>query len=450
MMEDPEPTPLSPPPSIAFTGETPGGFPATLVRFGALAAADFASKGLVFITIPIIIRHFGDHAFGDIGVAGQMMTFALLLGTSGLDIYSVRTIAGSREVVGRWTTTIILLRLLLGLVAYAVLLAVAALMPQFRPLMTLVAIFGLSLFTRATYLDWAAQALQRTHTMATAMITTQAAYLALILFIVTTQWTVASVPLAQVVAEGATASWLLIWFNRNVARLERPLPFREWPQLLRHSLPFAGSQLLRGAALGLDLVLLGAFLVPSNQIGWFSGALKLFLLCGGTITVYCMILLPRLSSRFAISADAMRGELRRSMQTMLPLSAVAAVTVGAAARPLLRMVGGSAAFEQAAPSLQVLLASLVIALVNGHIRNALFAMGRQRLDLRIVAGSTAVHLVLKISMIPLLGILGVALGTLGGETALLLLGIWVLRRELSRADAVGPPPHSPATTTPGN
>ncbi len=414
-------------------------FRGTFARFGALAIADFCSKALTFTTTPIIVRHFGDRAFGEIGVAGQMMAFALLLGTSGLDVYSVRTTARTPEAVGRLAATVIALRLVLGLSAYVLLLAAAAAMPQLGSLISLVAVFGLSLFSRALFLDWAAQALQKTRVLAAGMISTPLVYFVFIVFVASAGRELRAVPLAQVVAEVVTAGWLLLWFHRRIAPLQRPLPVREWPALLEQSLPFAGSQLLRGLALGIDLVLLGAFLVPVEQIGWFSAALKLYFLCAGTTAVYFMILLPRLSQRFAISEEAMRGELRRSMRVMLPLSCIGALVVGVLAAPLLRLVGGSPRFEMAAPSLRVLLASVVIALLNGHYRNALFAMGRQHLDLRVVAVSTVVYVALKLTLIAPFGMMGAAIGTLGGEAALLGLGIWALRRR-STHDPVHPRP----------
>ena len=408
-----------------------------VARFGALAVADFSSKALAFVAAPIIIRQFGDRAFGDLGIAAQMMGFALLFGTCGLDTYSVRTIAVSREGLGRWASTVVLLRLSLGAIGYGAVLAVAAAVPQYRAVMGLLAVVGLSLFTRATFLDWAAQALQHTRIMAAAMITTQAGYVALVVAMVRSHQPLWSVALAQVAAEGATAAWLLWWFHQRVAPLERPLPVRQWPALLHHSFPFAGGQLLRGVALGLDLVLLGAFLVPREQIGWYSGSLKLYQLCGGTVMVYFMIMLPRFSVQASKSPAALRGELQRSLRLIVPLGIAAALVTALLAKRLLFMVGGTIAFEQAAPALQVLVVAVVIGLIGSHYRNALFAMGRQRLDMHNMAVGTVAHVVLKVALIPLLGMFGVALGTLGGETVLMLLGMWVVHRELERTDMPG-------------
>ncbi|MES2304424.1 MAG: oligosaccharide flippase family protein [Gemmatimonadota bacterium] len=416
----------------------------TVLPFSALAIADMAGKLLAFLTIPMITRRFGDGGFGNIGVATQLMLFAVLVGTCGLDVYSVRTVARAPGTLGRWASTVILLRLSLGAIAYAVLLALAFLVPQYRAVALLIAVFGLSLFTRSLYLDWAAQALRATRVLASAMFSIQLIYFGLVTLAITIGASIWSIALAQVTAEALTAAGLFYWFHHHAAAFERPLPLREWPAVLKESSPFAGSQVLRGASLGLDLVLLSLFVIPSAEIGWLSGALKIFQLCSGTAAVYFLILLPRLSRSAAIGTDAMTQELGHSFRVIVPLAAATAVGVGFFARPLLQLIGGSSSFGAATLSLQVLLAAVVVGLVNGHYRNALFALGRQHDDFRNVTVSSIVHLALKAALIPAVGILGIALGTLGGEAVLTALGARTLRRAVRLAPAFATPLDTPA------
>ncbi|MEO5797930.1 MAG: oligosaccharide flippase family protein [Gemmatimonadales bacterium] len=413
----------------------------TVLPFSALAIADMAGKLLAFLTIPMITRRFGDGGFGNLGVATQMMLFAVLVGTCGLDVYSVRTVARQPKAIGRWASTVILLRLSLGAVAYAVLMTLAFLVPQYRPVALLIAVFGLSLFTRALYLDWAAQALRATRVLATAMFSIQLLYFGLVALAITTGVSIWGIALAQITAEALTAAGLFYWFHHHAAAFERPLPLREWPSVLKQSSPFAGSQILRGASLGLDLVLLSLFVVPSAEIGWLSAALKIFQLCSGTAAVYFLILLPRLSRSAATGAEAMLQELSHSFRVIVPFAVAAAIGVGFFARPVLQLIGGSARFGAAALALQVLLAAVVVGLINGHYRNALFALGRQHADLRNVMASSVVHLALKAALIPGLGILGIAVGTLGGELVLTGLGAHTLRRAVRT---------NPAFVTPGD
>ena len=74
-----------------------------------------------------------------------------------------------------------------------------------------------------------------------------------------------------------------------------------------------------------------------------------------------------------------------------------------------------------------LLLAVIVSLLNGHLRQALIALGYQRLDLRNTALSSGVHVLTKVALIPVLGIAGAALGTLIGEAFLAALSALTLR-----------------------
>ena len=114
---------------------------ATILPFSLLATAEMVGRLLVFLTIPMVTRRFGDSAFGDLGVASQMMVFAVLVGTCGLDVYSVRTVARNPAAFGRWASTVMVMRLSLGAIVYAALMAIAIAVPQYRVVALLVAVF---------------------------------------------------------------------------------------------------------------------------------------------------------------------------------------------------------------------------------------------------------------------------------------------------------------------
>jgi O-antigen/teichoic acid export membrane protein len=83
------------------------------------------------------------------------------------------------------------------------------------------------------------------------------------------------------------------------------------------------------------------------------------------------------------------------------------------------LFGGS--FEEAATALQILILAFPLHLTAGHFRTAFVALGRQRLDLRLVALAAIVHVAAKLLLIPWLGSTGAAWGTVAGEAALLVL-----------------------------
>lgn len=83
-------------------------------------------------------------------------------------------------------------------------------------------------------------------------------------------------------------------------------------------------------------------------------------------------------------------------------------------------------------ALRILGVAALVNVVNNHFRYMLLATNRQQLDLRNTAVATAAHVAFKLVLIPMAGIEGAALGTLGGEMTVLALGLWATRGDLRR------------------
>lgn len=405
----------------------------TLSRFSALALADVTSRGLAFLGTLLIVRAFADEAFGRLGVATTVVAYALQASACGLDVYAVRHGARHPDQIGATASTVMVVRSALGLAAYTLLLAVCWALPTLRPLLPLVALFGLTIFTGALSLAWVPQALQQTRAMATALLASGALYFAGVLIITTSGSPLWSVPVAQVAAEAIVAVGLYRWLQGRPERLVAPWPVAAWMGILRESTPIGASWLLRTVALGSDLVLLRLLLVGDAQIGWYNGASRLFALMMGLSAVYFTILYPRLSQRAAESPGAFRIEALGSLRRVVPLALLGALGVALLAPWTLALLF-SPSFAGAAMALRVLGAAAMVNVINNHFRYMLLATGRQQVDLRNTAVATVVHLALKLALIPVAGIEGAALGTLGGELAVLALGVWATREDFRRGD----------------
>ena len=143
------------------------------------------------------------------------------------------------------------------------------------------------------------------------------------------------------------------------------------------------------------------------------------------VATYFVILLPDLVRRATESSDSLRSLLRASLGWSVPVASAVLFVGVLLAKWIVTSVYGPG-FADAAPVLQILLVTLLIYLMSAHFRNALIAQGRQHRNLGNVAVSTLVHIGAKLILIPTLGLVGAALGTLLGESALLVLGYrWV-------------------------
>lgn len=412
-----------------MTGNLRGDKNLFLGRYAVLALADLAAKAVGFGWTLAIIHYYGSAGLGVVTFAAAFVAYALLLGSCGTDMYAVREVASGRASLGAMISTLLQLRFLLGLGAYVLLLAVAFVVPPLRVNLGLIALFGLSLFTGAISAIWVPQAVERTNVLAAANFTIQAAIWGFIVIMARQGCGLWSIAVAQVAAEGLVGLVLLGWSLKLIGRFQRPLPRIEWAGIVRHAAPIGMGRVLRTIALGSDLLVL-AFFVSMDQVGWYAGANKLFLVGTASIGLYAVNLFPRLAKSAVEARPALRQSVMESIKLIVPLAAVTAVVLIACARPLLRMLFSDPTFEAAAPALRLLLAALVVSLLNTHLKSMLVAQRRQRTDLHLTAMSAGGHVAFKLALVPVMGMAGAALGTLLGEALYLVAGLWTARADL--------------------
>jgi O-antigen/teichoic acid export membrane protein len=400
-----------------------------LRRSLVLGALVTGSRVFSFLALVLAARRFPAAEFGAVNLAQQIAAIALMASAAGLDLYAVKRGVERASDLGALASTVLLWRLALGLVAFAGVLALGFAVPQWRGALPVVLCFALTVFSGAISVAWVAQVVRRTDVFGVAQLAGQVLYLAFVALALALELPVWSVGAALVLGEGLTALGLVAWMSARVAPLARPF---EWPRargLLGESLPIGAGQIVRAAALGSDVVLLG-LLASLEDTGRYGGAYRFYLFTLSLLAVYFVVLFPDLVERGNEGRAALGRELRRSLaRTAVPF-ALGLALVAACAPRLLSLLFG-AGYETAGGSLRILLLASFVALLNGHARQALVASGRQQADLRNVVVSTLAHVLAKSLLIPRFGIEGAALGTLLGE-GVLLLSSWTSLGILAR------------------
>lgn len=397
-------------------------------QYAVLFLSDVASRALRFVADIILARHFIPAVFGQLGVAQSLAVQGIGIATCGLDTAGMREVASGAAPAGAIATTVLILRLALGLATWGALAAVAWLVPQYHESFSLVAIYSLSVLTGALTLGWLAQARGAAHVVGLAMLGTHAVYFGGVQLAVFFGWQPVCVPLSLVLAEALTAAGIWVWIVRAMGSLARPLPAAEMLRFLRESLPIGGANIIRGMIMGSDVLLLGLF-ADAASVGLYSGAFKLYSLVTSLVSLYFAVLLPQLAaeaarSRLAVET-ALRTALGRAVVVATPLGLAGLLLSGVVLRMLFKPEFGAAA-----GALQILVLAVPVHLAAGHYRLALVALNRQRQDLVLVAISALVHVAAKVLLIPTLGLNGAALGTFTGEGVLMLLALVGVRSAL--------------------
>ncbi len=394
------------------------------LRYLVLATANILAGllGLLFATL--VSANFGPAGLGDVALATALLTYATVATTGGTEIYAVKMTAASPHVLGRMISGVMLVRLLMGSLCYVALLVTALQIYPDRA--ALIALFGMALFPAALSVSWVPQALHRSGVFALANVLTQVASLALLWAAIQLGYGLPAAAVAKVLADALAALGLLYWLRRIGQRIHSPPRLESLRRLALDCVPITGTQLVRMAGLGSDVIILAVF-VGRDEIGLFAAAFKIFGFLLGLGTAYFVILLPRVAQNRA--GAAMSLELSASLRRTLPPAVVVVVAIGLAAEPLMKLLFGEP-FAASAPVLQLLSLAWLANVWHRHYRQVLLARGMHGTDFQHSAASCMVHLATRVALIPLLGIVGAALGMLLGELFLLLVQRRTALREL--------------------
>lgn len=396
------------------------------LRYGILAVANLSASVMGFLTTTIIGSHFGPGGLGDVALATSVLAYALIVATGGTELYAIQKVAATPDSLGQMISSVMAVRLGLGALCYFALSIIAALAYPDR--WHLIALFGLSLLPAALNISWVPQALHESGVFALANMLTQAVSISLLWLTVHFGGSLPAVAISKIAAELLIAGGLIWWLRRFDRKIERPLPWKDLYRLTLNCLPIAGTQLVRGFALGTDLVIL-AFFVSRDETGYFTAAFKIFAFLLGLGTAYFVILLPKIAQQ--PDSIAMARELKASFKLVFPTAILAAGGIALAATPLLKTLFGPA-FGNAAPALQLLCLAWLANIAGRHYRQVVLARERRGSDFRLSIASCGVHLGARLVLIPLFGITGAALGMLLGELYLLIAQRQVCRNELAQ------------------
>lgn len=383
-------------------------------RVIVLSGANLFASATGFLATIAIARFFGSEGLGLSNLAASFVAFALATTTFGTDLQAFRKATVSPETIGHQFAVIARLRTIMMIVSYSAMMAIVALVPQWRDATPLVAVLGLSIVASPLAQEWLPQFLRRTDVTALASAVAQSIYIGLLSLVIFVGGSLWLALLAKTLADVFVAFRVRAWLRRLLNYPKHQVNFGQLFDLVREAWPLYGTQLLRTLALTSDIVILG-ILVSRQDLGHYSAASRIFYLLMAFTTSYFVVLLPRFSEAAVRSNLELRKTLRQSLKFTVPLALLAVLAIAITGRWAL-IFGFGESFSVAAPSLTLLSFATVASLIGRHYRQILISRGRHRTDLHVNVAGAATHILSKIILIPMLGFTGAAFGTLIGET----------------------------------
>jgi O-antigen/teichoic acid export membrane protein len=176
------------------------------------------------------------------------------------------------------------------------------------------------------------------------------------------------------------------------------------------STPVLLGILLASAAMSrLDVFFL-SMLGSLSDVGFYSAPYKIYELTLTAPLVITLVLFPVFAAAYKQQPQHFNDLVVRSLRLLFLAGVPCAVTVGAFAEPLVRLVYGEA-FVVAAPVLKILIGCAVLVALDRVLSLVLVVCGRQDLDLRVLAIAAAVDAAALAILVPAWGYQGAAVAT---------------------------------------
>lgn len=178
----------------------------------------------------------------------------------------------------------------------------------------------------------------------------------------------------------------------------------------------------------IDVLLVG-FLRDETETGLYGAAITLYTVLILLLSSVMSAVYPRLSAAFRESREGFVGAAMLSTKLLAVATVPLTVITICVADWALVLVFG-AAYQNSAPVLRLLAASLPLHAVNGAIGQALQAGEQQLSMVRIVTMGLAAHVVGIMLLVPMMGIDGAAVSVLISSTLVTIGTIWAFHQNV--------------------
>jgi len=382
---------------------------------GALAAARGVTAILVFITTIYLARVLGPGPYGMLAWALAYLAYFQLIPDLGLGIFGVREIARDRSRIRSLVDAVLSLRLLLASAALIVFLAGAYLFqadPLFR---AVIAVQGIALFGAAVTVEWVYQGIERMGVLALRNVVVAVLVLIGALLLVQSPTDVVLASLVMAMSLSAANVWLLLKYRSDFQRPSFAFTPALWQRLVVPALPIAASLGLVAINLNLDQLMLGVFRTP-EEVGLYGASYRILLAVGIPAQILLQAFLPSLSTsvgNVGAMQEGARGFARALFVIGLPAGAAGIMF----APELLSVFGPD--YQPALVALTILMVHSGLQYVHMAYGNPLIAWDRQKLYMYALGAGAGMNVVLNLILIPLFGIEGAAIATLGSEVVVI-------------------------------
>jgi len=341
-----------------------------------LAAAEVAQKGVGFLIVIWLARHFGPSIYGQWAFALNLAVLFSVLANFGFSALTIREVARDKSKTAQYINNIVAMKLILGLVALGLIVLVMQFLGKEPKLVNLACFLGIYTVINsfATFFQSIFRANEKMQYETICRGIQNISLLGLVFLFILNKGSIIAITYAYISAAliGTLFSLIFIW--RYFSKFFLKVDLKLCKQILKKAWPFVLSATAVIVYYRIDTVMLGVF-KESEAVGYYNAAYNIILLIITGISLLVMAIFPILSNFYKNSFKSFKTNVDLFFKLIFLFSFPLIIFVFLFSKPIIKIIYGDEFLEFSPLILQILIWSVLI-LYN----YAIFAIGLSASD----------------------------------------------------------------------
>lgn len=388
----------------------------------------FLSLVFPLITFPYASRILLPEGMGKVNFANSIIGYFLMLSNLGINVYAIREAAklrDNKDALTKFFKEMILINFVCCIISYLLLFCSISLIPKFHEYKTLLLLCSIRIIFSVIGIEWIFAAFEDFKYITIRSFFVQLLSLVYLFIFVRTKEDILHYAFFGVlIAVGSNI--LNFFFLKNYINIHYKTKL-EIKKHLKAIFLFFGMTVVTSIYTMLDSSMLG-FLSSSDEVGFYTVSTKLSHMLLGLITAITGVLLPRLTDYLQKKDHVSFATIiNKGANIILLLSIPMTFGLMILAKPLIILLSGDD-YIPAIPAM-ITIAPILIIISFGSLTGTqvLPAMGKERISFYSYIFGAITNILLNSLLIPKIGALGAAIGTLCAEFVVSTIQIIIVR-----------------------
>lgn len=341
----------------------------------SLFSIDFISKLISFAAVSYIARVLGAENFGLINIAIAVLGYAMIFGSSGLNIIGTKRIAEKIKNYEAFTGNILLTKLFISLVVYVIAAVIGYIFISDEQSITLLLVYNLFLFPSAMLMEWFFQGHQKMDIISFGRIAGMLAYLLFVISFVQDSGDTVLTGIGWFIGGLVNTLFLFYLFRRNKYSLKFNIKNFNLLPLVKESFSLGIASLIAQFVVAFPIIYLG-FFSTAIDAGIFSAAFRIIAFLLVIDRVFNVIFFPKIIKCFNETPERLEEIFNIVLRIISVMSLSLSILIILASDLMTTAIFGDK-FTGAAFILQLLTGYFSLSIISSAFTYTLISMNKE-------------------------------------------------------------------------